>query len=61
MRAAIYQRRGPARDVLQIVDQPTPEPGRGEVRVQVAVSALNPTDIKARSAWLGRRRCRSRW
>jgi NADPH2:quinone reductase len=53
MRAAIYQRRGPARDVLQIVDQPTPEPGRGEVRVQVAVSALNPTDIKARSAWLG--------
>lgn len=53
MRAAIYERRGPARDVLKIADRPLPEPGPGEVRVKVAVSALNPTDIKARSLWLG--------
>ena len=53
MRAAVYERRGPAREVLKIVDRPMPEPAHGEVRVRVAVSALNPTDIKARSQWLG--------
>ena len=53
MRASIYERRGPAREVLRIVDRPIPEPAAGEVRVKIAVSALNPTDIKARSAWLG--------
>ena len=53
MRAIIYERRGPARDVLQIVDRPKPEPDAGEVRVQVAVTAINPTDLKARGQWLG--------
>jgi NADPH2:quinone reductase len=49
MKAVVYDRRGAARDVLRFVDRPTPEPGPGEVRVKVAVSALNPSDIKARS------------
>jgi NADPH2:quinone reductase len=53
MRAAIYERRGPAREVLRIADRPMPEPAAGEVRVRIAVSAINPTDIKARSLWLG--------
>lgn len=53
MRAVVYERRGPAREVLKLVDRPMPEPGPGEVRIRIAVSALNPTDIKARSAWLG--------
>lgn len=53
MRAAIYERRGPAREVLRIADQPVPEPAPGEVRVRIAVSALNPTDVKARSLWNG--------
>jgi NADPH:quinone reductase len=53
MRAAIYEHRGPAREVLRVVDRPIPEPAAGEVRVKIAVSALNPTDIKARSVWLG--------
>ncbi len=53
MRAAVYQRRGPAREVLSIVDRLLPEPGPGEVRVRIAVSAVNPTDIKARSLWNG--------
>ena len=53
MRAAVYEHRGPAREVLRIVDRPIPEPAAGEVRVKIAVSALNPTDIKARSVWLG--------
>jgi len=37
MRAVIYERRGPTRDVLQIVEKPKPEPNAGEVRVQLAV------------------------
>lgn len=53
MRASIYERRGPAREVLRIVDRPIPEPVSGEMRVKIAVSALNPTDIKARGIWLG--------
>lgn len=53
MRAAIYERRGPAREVLKIVDRPIPEPAAGEVRIKIANSAINPTDIKARSMWLG--------
>ncbi|MGE0627264.1 MAG: NADPH:quinone reductase [Hyphomicrobiaceae bacterium] len=53
MKAAIYERRGPAREVLQIVDRRIPEPGPGEVRVRIAVSAVNPSDTKARTQWRG--------
>src|SRR5262245_25320951 len=53
MKAAIYERRGPAGDVLKIVDRRIPEPGPGEVRVRIAVSAVNPSDTKARGNWLG--------
>lgn len=53
MQAAVYDRRGPAREVLRIVDRPLPEPGPGEVRVKVAVSAVNPSDTKGRGIWLG--------
>jgi NADPH2:quinone reductase len=49
MRAAIYRRRGPARGVLEVVELPIPEPQSGEVRVRVHVSAVNPTDWKART------------
>jgi NADPH2:quinone reductase len=49
MRAAWYERNGPAADVLKLGDLPVPEPGPGEVRVRVAVSGLNPTDVKARA------------
>jgi NADPH2:quinone reductase len=49
MRAVVYDRRGPAREVLRLVDRPMPEPGPGEVRIKVGVSALNPSDLKARS------------
>jgi NADPH:quinone reductase len=50
MRAAVYRRRGPAADVLNVEEVETPEPGPGEVRVKVAVSGVNPTDWKSRSA-----------
>lgn len=49
MRAALYRRTGKARDVLVVEDVEPPETGRGDVRVRVAVSAVNPTDWKARS------------
>ena len=53
MRAAYYDRQGPADDVLTIGDLPDPEPGCGQVRVKVAVSGLNPTDIKTRTGFAG--------
>lgn len=48
MKAALYDREGAARDVLRVEDVERPEPGPGEVRVRVAVSAVNPTDHKTR-------------
>lgn len=53
MKAAWYDRKGPAREVIRFGELPTPEPGPGQVRVRVAVSAVNPTDIKARSGYAG--------
>ena len=49
MKAALYDRMGPARDVLKVTGIERPEPGPGQVRVRVLVSAINPTDVKARS------------
>jgi NADPH:quinone reductase len=49
MRAALYEKHGPAAEVLRIEEIERPEPGPGEVRVKVAVSAINPTDYKSRS------------
>src|SRR5260370_40239479 len=49
MRAAVYDRHGPAREVLRVEDAERPEPGPGEVRVRVEVSGINPTDWKSRS------------
>ncbi len=49
MRAAWYERTGPARDVIRTGTLPDPEPGPGEVRVRLAVSGVNPSDWKARS------------
>jgi NADPH2:quinone reductase len=48
MRAAVYRRRGPARDVLRVEELPTPAPGGGEVRVRIAFSGVNPSDVKSR-------------
>lgn len=48
MKAAWYERKGPAREVLRIGERPDPEPGPGEVRVRVRVSAVNPSDTKSR-------------
>lgn len=53
MKAAWYERIGPARDVLQIGRLPVPEPGVGEVRVRVYASGINPSDNKRRSGFGG--------
>jgi NADPH2:quinone reductase len=53
MRAAWYDRPGPAAEVLQIGDMADPEPSAGEVRVRVALSGVNPGDAKKRGDWVG--------
>ena len=49
MRAAWYEKNGPAVEVLKLGEMPIPEPGPGEVRVRVVASGLNPTDVKSRA------------
>src|SRR5262245_51976809 len=49
MRAAYYETNGAARDVLRVDEVETPRPGRGEVRVRLAVSGVNPSDVKSRA------------
>ena len=49
MLAAWYEKNGPAREVLNVGEQPEPEPGKGEVRVRLHASAVNPSDVKARA------------
>jgi NADPH2:quinone reductase len=48
MRAAYYESNGAARAVLRLGDVATPDPGPGEVRVKLAASGINPSDVKAR-------------
>ncbi|HWE23235.1 MAG TPA: NADPH:quinone reductase [Myxococcales bacterium] len=49
MIAAWYEATGPAREVLRYGEIPQPEPDRGEVRVRVHASGVNPTDTKQRA------------
>jgi NADPH:quinone reductase len=48
MQAAYYERNGTARDVLTVGEIQTPHPGAGEVRVKLATSGVNPSDVKSR-------------
>src|SRR5258708_24748063 len=48
MRAAFYERNGTARDVLRVGELETPRAGPGEVRVKLATSGVNPSDVKSR-------------
>jgi NADPH2:quinone reductase len=48
MRAAYYERNGGAREVLRVVDVEMPSAGPGEVRVKLATSGVNPSDVKSR-------------
>ncbi|MFL4468695.1 NADPH:quinone reductase [Tateyamaria armeniaca] len=49
MQSVSYTTFGPARDVLEVTNIPTPTPGPGEVLVRLAFSGVNPSDVKARA------------
>lgn len=48
MRAVWYERTGPADEVLITGRQPVPEPARGEVRIRLKASGVNPADCYRR-------------
>jgi len=48
MQAVYYERNGAAREVLKAGEVQTPRPGPGEVRVKLATSGVNPSDVKSR-------------
>jgi len=52
MRAALYEKTGPASEVLHVREVDKPEPGHGQVRVEIAFSGINPTDVKTRGRGL---------
>ena len=49
MRAIWYDRTGPAREVLQLGDRPTPEPGQGQALIRERASGVNPSDVGMRA------------
>jgi len=50
VKAIQFSKAGPAKDVLSMPDMDAGEPGPNEVRVKVAYSAVNPTDVKRRGS-----------
>ncbi len=55
MKAVVFDRFGEPAEVLQLRDIPTPEPGRGQVRVRMRASPLNPSDLLVVRGEYGRR------
>jgi NADPH2:quinone reductase len=53
MRAAWYERGGPASEVLTVGEMDAPRPGPREVLVRVRASGVNPGEVKKRSDWMG--------
>jgi NADPH2:quinone reductase len=53
MRAAWYERQGPADEVLVVGEMDAPDPAPGEVLIRVAVSGINPGEVKKRSDVFG--------
>jgi len=53
MRAVWYDRQGPANEVLQFGERPTPAPGRGEALIRVKASGINPSDVGMRRGGAG--------
>ena len=49
MRAAFYEVNGSARDVLKLGQVDTVTPAKGEVRVRLRTSGVNPSDVKTRA------------
>ena len=53
MRAAWYERAGPASEVLTVREIDAPRPDSGEVLVRVRASGVNPGEVKKRADWRG--------
>src|SRR5271167_481553 len=53
MKAAWYEKQGPAREVLVVGEMADPIPAAGEVRIRIAASGINPGDIKKREDAFG--------
>jgi NADPH2:quinone reductase len=49
MKAAWFEKFGPAADVLVLGEQPTPVAQAGEVLVRLAATGINPSDVKKRA------------
>jgi NADPH2:quinone reductase len=49
MHAAWYEKNGAAAEVLAVGEMETSRPGPGEVRVRLATSGVNPSDVKSRA------------
>jgi NADPH:quinone reductase-like Zn-dependent oxidoreductase len=45
MKAIVFEQFGEPADVLKLRDIPTPVPGRGQVRVRMIASPINPSDL----------------
>lgn len=52
MKAIVYERCGPAAEVLRLTERPDPAPGPNQALVQIDASGINPHDTKKRSGWL---------
>lgn len=44
MKAVVYDRYGPAQEVLRLAEVPVPMPGAGQVRIKVAATSVNLSD-----------------
>ncbi|MCA6300151.1 MAG: NADPH:quinone reductase [Phenylobacterium sp.] len=49
MKAVWYERTGPAQEVLEFGEVPTPTPGRGQVLIRIHASGVNPSDAGMRA------------
>jgi NADPH2:quinone reductase len=53
MKAAWYEKQGPAREVLKVGEMAAPTAGPGEVRIRISASGINPGDTKKRGDAFG--------
>lgn len=49
MHCVIYRQKGAANTVLELVERPIPAISKGEVRVRLMTSGVNPSDVKMRA------------
>ncbi len=53
VKAAWYEKQGPAKEVIVVGEMPDPRPEQGEVRIRISASGINPGDVKKRQDTFG--------